>query len=464
MLAAMTLKTTYRPEDIRNVALIGHQGVGKTTLAEAVLLRTGAIHRMGSIAEATTVGDFEPEARSHHHSTHAALLFGIWEGKEINVIDTPGHPELIGQALAALPAVETAVLVVDAVSGVHEHGKRLFEAAGALGLGRMVVVNRIDLAVGNLPTLVASLAGELGGRLLCMNLPIRSGSDVIDCFDHDAGHADFGDVATVHREMLEACIEVDDVEVERYLAGERIDPAGLRRCFVKAMTQGQVIPVLFTAGRSGVGVADLLHILASEGPSPIHARPRRIVRGGEVIEVACDPTAPLLAHVFKVTTDPAAGRLAMLRILQGTLEASTTFVAASDKKPRRAGHVLKLEGRERPELGGVAYAGDIVALARIEDLHVDQVIHAPTVEVDYAPIRPPYPLPTFALAVEALDKKDRGKLGAALALLVEEDPTLAMEEDAGTHACLLRGLGELHLGLVFERLKNRFGIAVRTHA
>jgi elongation factor G len=457
----MTLTTTYRPEDIRNIALVGPKGVGKTTLAEALLLRTGAIHRMGSVNEATTVGDFEPEARSHHHSTASTLLFGIWEGKEVNIIDTPGHPELVGQALAALGAVETAVLVIDAVQGVEDHARRLFQAAGELGLARMVVVNRIDLTVANLPSLVDALKSELGGALHCLNLPTRSGSDVIDCFDHEAGQADFGNVAEVHRELLEASIEVDDAEVERYFAGERIDPTGLRRCFVKAMTEGHVVPVLFTAGRGGVGVADLLHVLAAEGPSPTHARPRRLLRGGEVVEIACDATAPLLAHVFKVTTDPQAGRLAMLRILQGTLDASMTYVAASDKKPRRVGHVLKLEGRERPELGGAAYAGDLVALAKVEELHVDQVIHAPTLVEDYAPLRPRYPPPALALALEALDKKDKGKLGAALAQLVEEDPTLALEEDPKTHAHVLRGLGELHLGLVIERLRSRFGIEVK---
>lgn len=454
----MKLMKAYHPEDIRNIALVGHEGVGKTTLAEALLMHTGAIHRMGTVNEATTVGDFEPEARSHRQSTQASLLFGTWEGKEINIIDTPGHAELIGQALAVLPAVETAVIVVDATLGVQDNTLRLFEAAGELGLARMVVVNRIDRAVANLPALVESLKSELGAHLHCINLPTRSGSDVIDCFDHEAGHADFGKVADVHRELLESSIEVDDAEVERYFAGERIDLVALRRCFVKAMTQGQVIPVLFTAARTGVGIDDLLHILAAEGPSPANARPRRLVRGADVVEVACDPAAPFLAHVFKVTTDPRLGRLAMLRILQGTLDAATTFVTASDRKPRKAGQVLKVEGRDRPEVGVVAYAGDIVALGRIEDLHVDQVIHAPTVTEDFVPLRPRYPAHTLTWSVEAADRKDVGKLGGALAELVEEDPTLWVEPDPKTHGHLVRGLGELHLRLVIERLMSRYGI------
>ncbi len=460
---AMKLMTTYRPDDIRNIALIGHGGVGKTMLAEALLLRTGAITRMGSVNEATTVSDFDTEAKSHHHSTSSSLLFGTWEGKEINIIDTPGHPELIGQTLAVLSAVETAVIVVDAVLGVEDHTLRLFKAAGALGLARMVVVNRIDQAAANLPMLVASLKTELGPNLHCINLPVRSGSDVIDCFDHEAGHADFGSVAEVHREMLESSIEVDDGEVERYFAGEKIDLAALRRCFVKAMVSGHVIPILFTAGRAGVGVVDLLHILAAEGPSPAHARPRRLMRGGEIVEVACDATAPFLAHVFKVTTDPKLGRLAMLRILQGTLDSGTTFIASTDKKARRANQVLKIEGRERPELGTMAFAGDIVALGKVEDLHVDQVIHDLTVTDHYAPLPAHYPLPTLSLGLEVVERKEAGKLGVSLAQLVEEDPTLRVEQDPKTNGFILRGLGALHLGVVIERLKSRFAIEVKTH-
>jgi len=269
----MKLTTTYRSNDIRNIALIGHGGVGKTTLAEALLHRTGVITRMGSVDEASTVGDFEAEARSHQHSTHSTLLFGSWEGKEINIIDTPGHPEFIGQALAALPAVETAVIVVDAAAGIQMNTRRLFQAAGELGLARMIVVNRIDQGIAALPQLVDTLRAEFGARLHCINLPTRQGSDVIDCFDEASGTADFGNVADVHREMLESSIEVDDAEVERYFAGEAIDLPALRRCFVAAMTRGHVIPVLFTAAKTGVGLSDLLPIPAAEGPSPTPAPP-----------------------------------------------------------------------------------------------------------------------------------------------------------------------------------------------
>ncbi|MFO0751216.1 MAG: GTP-binding protein [Myxococcota bacterium] len=458
----MKLTTAFRTEDIRNIALIGGSSTGKTTLAEALLLRSGAIARLGSVKEETTVADFEPEAHRRHYSTQASLLFGLWEGKELNIIDTPGHPELVGQALAALTAVDIAVVVVDAVLGVEPHTRFLYDAAGALGLARMVVVNRIDQAAANLPSLVASLATDLGPRVLCMNLPTRSGSDVVDCFDHDAGHTDFGSVADVHRAVLESSIEVDDALVERYFAGQPIDLGALRKAFVAAMVQGRVVPALFTAGRSGVGVEDLLHILASEGPSPVNARPRRLLRAGAPVDIACDAKAPFIAHVFKVSTDPELGRLAFLRILQGSFDGTTSYVAASDKKPRRTPNILKVEGRTRSELAVAAVAGDLVAVGKVDDLHVDQVLHDASLPEDYAPIRPAYPAPTMALGLAPNDKKDQGKLALALAQLAEEDPTLAVASDAG--GLVLRGLGELHLGLAVEHLQRRYHLAVKTRA
>ncbi len=304
----------FRPRDIRNIALLGHGGAGKTTLSEAILHRCGAITRLGSVETASTVSDFEPEARAHGHSISSTLLFGTYDGRELNLIDTPGSPEFIGQALAALPAVETAVLVVDAVRGIEFNTRRLFLTAGEMALARIVVVNKIDLNLAGLPTLVGELRSTFGPELHCINLPTRGGQDVIDCFERDAGEADFGSPAEMHRELLESAIEVDDAELERYLAGATIDLTELRRCFIEAMNRGHVIPIVFTAARTEVGVDDLLHILAEEAPSPENARPRRLRQGDQMVEIPCDPEAPVLGHVFKISTDPYLGKLASIRL------------------------------------------------------------------------------------------------------------------------------------------------------
>ncbi|MEW6430265.1 MAG: elongation factor G [Myxococcota bacterium] len=461
----MNKATSFRPEDIRNVVLLGHGGTGKTTLAEAILHRCGAISRMGSVSEGNTTGDFEPEAKEHQHSTNSALLFATYERREVNIIDTPGHPEFIGYALSALPAVETAIIVVSATTGIEFNTRRLFHAAGEAGLARMIVVNKID---GVSPAVLRGRVDELkeafGSHLHCMNLPTRGGKDVIDCFDQEAGAADFLSVKDVHAEMLESTIEIDDAKLERYLGGEKLDLGELRQTFVKAMAKGHVVPIVFTSAREEVGVDDLLHILVEEAPSPVNGRKRRMLKDGELVEVACDAEAPFMAHVFKVTNDPGVGQLAMLRVLQGKLDGGTSFVCGTDKKVRKAGHVLKVEGRDHPEFDAVAYAGDLVALARVEDLHVDQVLHDPALEGDWQAVPVKYPAPMLSLAVESKNRGDDVKLAQSLSRLAEEDPTFKFHHDTVTHELVLSGVGDVHLRILLERLKNRFKLDVTTKA
>lgn len=461
----MNKATSFRPEDIRNVVLLGHGGTGKTTLAEAILHRCGAISRMGSVTEGNTTGDFEPEAKEHQHSTNSSLLFATHERREINVIDTPGHPEFVGYALAALPAVETAIIVVNAATGIEFNTRRLFHAAGEAGLARMVVINKIDgVSPAELRGRVDELKEAFGTKLHCMNLPTRGGKDVIDCFDQEAGAADFLTVKDVHGEMLESTIEVDDAKLEKYLGGEKIDLAELRTTFVKAMAQGHVVPILFTSARDEVGVDDLLHVLVEEAPSPANGRRRRLTRNGELAEVSCDADAPFMAHVFKVTNDAGVGQLAMLRVLQGKLDGTTSFVCGADKKIRKAGHVLKVEGRDHPEFDAVAYAGDLVALARVEDIHVDQLLHAPELEGDWQIVPMTYPAPMLSLAVESKNRGDDVKLAQSLVRLAEEDPTFKFNHDPVTHELVLSGVGDVHLKILLERLKNRFKLEVTTKA
>ncbi len=455
----------YRPTDIRNIVLVGHGGAGKTTLAEAIAHRCGVITRMGAVEEASTISDFEPEARRHKHSTNSTVMFAKYENCEINLIDTPGYPDFIGHALAAMPVVETAVIVVNAQQGVEYNTRRLYHAAGEMGLARMIVVNKIDVA-SDLPGILAQLKSTFGPELHCINLPGGHGKDVVDCFDHDAGSTDFGDAKTIHGEMVEAVVEMDDVKLEHYLAGQKVDPAELRACFIKAMNVGHVVPILFTSAKQEVGIDDLLHILVREAPSPVSGRLKRLHRPNaenpetiESLEIQPDPDAPLLAQVFKVTTDPYVGKLCMLRILQGRLDANTAFVYGDDKKSRRAGHVLKLEGRDHPELP-VAYAGDIVAVAKLDDLHVNTIIHAPTALNNLRAIVPHFPTPMFSVAVAPKSRGDEAKISSALAKLTEEDPTFRTSHDPQTHELIIHGLGDLHLRVMLEKMKNRFNLDV----
>ena len=456
--------SSYRPEDIRNIVLLGHGGAGKTLLVEALLHQTGAITRMGSVEGESTTSDYEPEAKAHHHSTSSSMLFATHQGVEINLIDTPGHPEFVGSALAALPAVETALVVVNAATGVEFNTRRLFHAAGEAGLARMVVINKLDLAPPRLSSLLSELSVALGSRLLPINLPTMSLDDVVDCFEQETGATAFGSVKDAHRALVEAVVEVDDAELEKYLSGEKLTADTLRATFVRAMKLGHVVPVLFASAKTGAGIADLLHVVVKDAPSPVSGRTRRLQKNGAMVEIACDPNAPLLAHVFKVTADPHLGQVAMLRVLQGSLGPNSNFVAASDQKPRKVGHLMKVEGRDHPELGTVAWAGDIVALGRVEELHVDQVLQAPEVKDRYVMPHGKYPTPMLTLAVSNKSKADDVKVGQALSRLTEEDPTFTFTHAPVTHELVLSGLGEVHLKVMLERLKNRSRVDVVSKA
>jgi elongation factor G len=453
----MSTVPAFQPAAICNIALIGHTGAGKTTLAEAILHRCGAIPRLGTIKDGSTTGDFEPEARAHQHSTSSCLMFATHAGRQINIIDTPGSPELVGHALAALPAVEIAVIVVNAAAGIELGTRHLFHAAAEAGMPRMVVVNHIDEHLAKLPDLVEQLRATFGSALHCINLPTGGGSDVVDCFELDTGSADFGSVADVHKDMLEATIEMDDADLERYLSGETIEPAKLKADLVEAMNRGHVVPILFTCATREIGIDNLLHVLVEAAPSPAVAKPRRVRRGDEEITVPCDPTGSLLAQVFKVVTDPYLGKVAMVRVLRGQIDGTTAFVVASSKKPLKAGHVLKVQGRKNVEVNN-ACAGDIIAIAKLDELRADTILHDPAGPDDLTALRPRYPVPTYSLALTLKNKADEVKLSAAMGRLVEEDPTLRAGQDHETHELVLSGIGELHLRIALEKLKNRFSL------
>lgn len=452
---------SFQPQNIRNVVLIGPAGAGKTTLAESLLHHCGAITRMGSIEKETTIGDFEPEARAHHHSVTSTVLFATRQDRELNILDTPGHPDLVASALSAIRAAEAAILVVNAATPLEFTARRLFMAAGEAGLARMIVINKMDLAPRALEARVSELIAVLGPTLHCLELPTASGKGVIDCFDEEAGSPDFGSVEKVHGEILETVVEIDDHFLEQYLAGERLPVQKLRQIFLKAMVSGHLVPILFTSATEEVGIDELLHVLIEEAPSPVSGRSRRLLKGEELVEVPCVPESPFLGHVFKVAQDPYLGQLAIVRILQGRLESSTKFVFGADERPRTAGHVLKIEGRDHPELETAAWAGDIVAIPRLEGIRVDDLLREAPGDGHRLP-RLDYPAPAVSLAIECAVHKDEVKLMPALGSIMAEDPTFRFRQDPSTRELVISGLGDLHLRLVIERLSTRNHLEVTT--
>jgi elongation factor G len=455
----------YTTADIRNVLLTGHGGSGKTSLIDALLFASGTVNRKGSPADGTSFGDFEKEEKEHKHSIFSTILHADHQGKRINLIDTPGSPDLIGQAIACLPAVETVAVVINAAAGTEVVTRRMMEMAKQLNLPRAIIVNRIDGPDLKLETLVEQIRTAFGPECLPINLPAGKGKAVVECLLNTGGESDFSTVRRAHAAILDQIVEMDENLMEKYLGGEEPNYEALHAPFERAMDEGHVIPILFTDAKSGVGVAELLDAMARHFPSPEEGNPEPFVSyrpsdqaGTPQVEVpfaySNDVNKPLLAQVFKVTTDPFVGKLAIFRVHQGKCTGQSQVYLGFNKKPIKLGHVFHLQGKEHREAQQII-AGDIGAVAKIEEIHTNDVLHDDHA-LDSVHLRPlTFPTPMFGLAVTPQARGDETKLSTLLSKLAEEDPTFKWHTDRQTHEVVINGLGELHLRLILERLKNR---------
>ncbi|RMH30254.1 MAG: elongation factor G, partial [Planctomycetota bacterium] len=448
--------------DIRNVALAGHAGAGKTTLAEQLLHTAGVIGKVGSVEKGDTTADFEAEEKEHQHSLTSALLQFEHNGARVNLIDTPGYPDFVGSAITALPAVEVAMIVVDAARGVQSVTRRIARLAEERRLPTMFIVNKIDAPEADLPGVVAALQETFGAKCVPMNLPTGGGSGVIDCIAEDSGDADFSTVAEAHTAIVDQIVEVDDALMEAYLeTGEPPAPDQRRDAFRRALRESHLSPVAFVSARTGAGVAELLAVIEDFCPSPLEGNPRPFVKDGEPFEPTPDPAEPLVAHVFKVSTDPFVGKLAYFRVHQGTLGHNSQVFRNDEKKAVRIGHISRTLGKDHTEVDAVV-AGDIGAVAKVEDLRLNDVLHDDHAldSVRFSAI--PLPRPMYGLAITPKSRGDESKLGAAVAKLMDEDPTFVVERVEATRQTVARAVGELHMRVMLEKLKNRFNVEVET--
>jgi len=448
--------------EIRNIALVGHAGAGKTTLAEHLLHAAGVIGKPGAVEKGDTVSDFEAEEKEHHHSLTAALLQFAHAGRRINLIDTPGYPDFIGSAITALPAVEVAMIVVDGARGVQSVTRRMAKLAEERKLPTMFIINKMDAAEADLPGVLAALQETFGARCVPMNLPTGGGAGVVDCIAEDSGEADFSTVAEAHTAIVDQIVEVDEALMEAYLeTGQAPAPEERRNAFRQALRESHLSPVAFVSARTGAGVAELLAVIDEFCPSPLEGNPRPFANDGEPLEPTPDPAQPLIAHVFKVSTDPFVGKLAYFRIHQGTLTHNSQIFRNDEKKALRIGHISSTLGKEHTEADAVV-AGDIGAVAKVDDLHLNDVLHDDH-ELDtlrFSAI--PLPRPMFGLALTPTSRGDEAKLGAAVAKLMDEDPTFVVERVAATHQTVARAIGELHMRVMLEKLQSRFHVEVET--
>ncbi|CAG1009174.1 Elongation factor G [Myxococcaceae bacterium] len=458
----------YNTEAIRALALVGHGGAGKTTLAEALLHAAGAIKAMGSIEKGNTVCDFDPLEKAAGHSLQSALINFAWRDVHVHAIDTPGYPDFSGQSIEALAAVETALVVINAQTGVELSTERMMRWAANRGLARMIVINKIDADNIDLPALVNDIRERFGKECMLLDLPAHDRHDVVEVLAHASGEADFQSVAEAHRALIDQIVEEDESLLARYLEdGADPSPQELHAPFEKALREGHLVPILFTSAKTGAGVRELLDVLATLAPSPLEGNPPPFYRGepgqadAEAFPAEPDPAKHVLAHVFKIVADPFVGKLGIFRVYQGTIRRDSQLFIGDGKRPFKAGHLLMLQGKDYVEVDELV-PGDIGAVAKVEDISFDSVLHDSHDE-DHIHLKPlEFPKPMQGLAVETHKKGDEQRLFDVLHKLEMEDPCFVVERHPSTNETVIRGLGEIHLKSKLDKMASQYKIEVST--
>ena len=450
---------------IRTLALVGAAASGKTSLAEALLHHAGAIGAQGSLERGSTVSDFDPLERRMQHSLNSALMHLDHQDTRIHFIDTPGAPDFVGQSLPALEAVETAAVVVNAATGIEPMTVRMMEYAAQRRLDRLVIVNKIDAQGVDLPALLQQLQETFGRECLPLNLPAEGGAKVVDCFFNREGQTDFGAVEDAHRALVEQVVEVDGEFVERYLNDGDVDASELHAPLEQALREGHLIPVCFVSARTGAGLAQLLDVMVKLLPHPGEGNPPAFLKGegedAQPLQAQPDPSLHVLAHVFKVTVDPYVGKMGIFRIHQGTLTKDSLLYIGDGRKPFKVNHLFLLQGKEHVEVSK-ALPGDLCAVAKVEDLHFDAVLHD-AAEDDHIHLQPlDFPVPVHGLAIEPKRHGDEQRMWEILNKLLDEDPCLKVEHVPTTNETIVYGLGELHLRVLLERLREVYKFEVQT--
>ncbi|MEP7296584.1 MAG: elongation factor G [Burkholderiales bacterium] len=452
-------------QGIRSLALVGQTGAGKTSLAEALLHRAGALGAPGSLERGTTVSDFDPMERRAQHSLNSAVMHLTHRGTRIHLLDTPGYADFVGQSMTALEAVETAAVVINASTGIEMMSARMMEWAAQRQLCRLIIVNKIDAAGADLAGLVTLIQAAFGKECLPLNLPSAGGTKVVDCFFNPSGTADFGSVEAAHRALVEQVVEVDPAFVDRYLNDGDVDPHELHAPLEEALRQGHLIPICFVSARNGAGVAELLDVIEALLPNPAEGNPPQFYKGegadAKELHADPDPAQHVIAHVFKITVDPYVGKMGVFRIHQGTVTRDSQLYIGDGRKPFKVGHLFMLQGKEHVEVPrGVP--GDICAVAKVDEMHFDAVLHD-AAEDDHLHLLPlPFPVPVHGVAIEPKRRGDEQRMWEILQKLVDEDPCLKVEHVGVTNETVVYGLGDLHLRTLLERMADVYKCEVNT--
>lgn len=448
----------YTTKDIRNIALVGHTGSGKTSLCEAFMHLTGVTNRLGSVAARTSHLDLDDDEKEQKHSIDSHLLHVSHEGRELNIIDTPGSPDFVGPAVAALAAVETAVIVVNAAGGIQVNTRRMREYAKNYGIARVIVVNHIDAENADLDALVHALRKSFGEVLSPLNLPTGGGTGVVDCLSRAEGQTDILSVDAAHTNIIERVSECDDALMAKYLEQGTLSIEEVEANFTKALAAGTIVPILFTNATKEVGIKELMTFIAHCCPSPLQGK-QRVVAHADGKEEPVKIDGPFVGQVFKVSIDHKSHiKYPFIRAFGGSLKADSQLMISGDRKGVRPGHLMKFEGGEHKDVD-VGIAGDIFAVSKL-DLHVGNTVFDK--ENDGKVAMPKLPTPMYALAVTAKSRGDEAKIGDAVRRFTDTDPCFKAVHDPQTHELVISGTGDQHLRLILSKMHKQFKLDVET--
>jgi elongation factor G len=448
----------HKVEDIRNIALCGHGGCGKTTLADKLLVKTGAVTSDPSVDAGTSVCDFDPEERAHKRTIEAKVVHFEHAGKRFNLVDTPGYADFIGQTIGALHGVDTAVIVINAHSGIEVNTRRVFKEAEKAGIGRILVINKLDEHNIDFPALIERIRDTFGNQCVLLNVPLGDGEHfqgVVGTLQPpgDAKGA-LVNPGEIHTALIESIIEVDEELMMKYFDGEMPSVEQLSHLIVQAVAKGTLIPIICCSAKTGVGLAELLDALVQCALPPA-AIARKAVKDGAEIEIKPDPAGPLVAQVFKTRIDPFVQKLSFIRIYSGTMKKDETVPTSTSRKGVKLGPLLEVQGAETKPVDA-ALAGDIIAIAKMDELHTGTSLGAAEMP------KIAFPTPMVGQAVTPKSRNDEAKLSASLHKIVEEDSTFRLDRDPQTKELVTTGMSELHLQIIRERLHRRDKLDVDT--
>jgi elongation factor G len=465
---------------IRNVALIGHRGSGKTSLHEALLFEAGIVNRLGRVEDGTTTSDHEPDEQAREMSIGATVSSFEHAGRKINLIDTPGEPSFIADTVASLRVADAAVVVVNGVMGVEVHTERLWQRADKDGLARLVFVNMLDRERADFFRALESLQNAFGNHVVATEIPIGSEHEVrgvIDLIDMKAfiaqgegrGAPEPQDIpeelaaqAQEYREkLMDEVAENSDELMERYLEGEEIDHDEIVTVLKRGVTDGKVFPVTCGVATKNLGTTRLLEALVEDLPSPAMRGPvTALGEDGEEIEIAPDEDGQLVAYVFKTLADPYAGRLNLFRVFSGVIKGDSQVTNVTRRAKERIGQILIPAGKEHEQTDELG-AGDIGAVAKLKETRAGDVLAEKDAKISFPPLD--LPAPVMAFAFEPKTKGDEDKAASAIRRLEEEDPTLDVHRDQQTGEQIIAGLTQIHVEVIVDRMKDRFGAEIELH-